>query len=365
MEKKKILIVVGTRPNFVKVTQFKKEAENFPLLDVKIVHTGQHFDQKMADIFFEQFNLFPDYFLDANSNGVIKQFADIMIKLEELINNVYMPDLVIVVGDVNSTLAASLVANKLNIKIAHLEAGLRSWDMDMPEEINRILTDSITDFYFITEKSGLENLTNLNLSGKKFMVGNTMIDTLVAFEESIEASMVMQELNVAPGTFALVTIHRPSNVDSLESLLKIVELLEFIALSTKVVFPVHPRTKSKLFSFKLYDRLENNDHIRLSEPLSYFPIQKLIKESKYVVTDSGGIQEETTFRKKPCLTLRLNTERPSTIEVGTNELVNFEIEDIAHKIRQIENGSYKKGSVPEFWDGKATRRVLEILEKEL
>lgn len=365
MKKKKILIVVGTRPNFIKITQFKKEAIKYPDIDLKIVHTGQHFDQKMADIFFQQFNLFPDYFLEASSTSVVKQFADIMVKLDDLIQSTFKPDLLLVVGDVNSTLAAALTANKTGLKIAHLESGLRSCDHTMPEENNRILTDAISDFYFITEKSGLVNLNAEKQRGQKFLVGNTMIDTLVAFEQEIQDSPILEKWQLKSGDFALVTIHRPSNVDEKKNLLKIIELLEFICERRKVVFPIHPRTSNKLREFEIYDRIMENDRIILTEPLDYFSFQKLIFDSKYIVTDSGGIQEESTFRRKPCLTLRPNTERPSTIEIGTNVLLEFNIEAIGEKIQEIESGNFKKGDIPVLWDGKATQRIMEIISKEI
>lgn len=361
---KKILVVVGTRPNFIKVTQFKREAKKFPEIDLKIVHTGQHFDQKMADVFFRQLNIFPDYFLEASNTSVVKQFADIMIKLEELIQNTFKPDLLLVVGDVNSTLAAALTANKTGVKLAHLESGLRSCDNTMPEENNRILTDAISDYYFITENSGLINLEKEKQSGKKFLVGNTMIDTLVAHEEEIQNSPILETLSVQSGDFALVTIHRPSNVDKEENLFKIIELLEFICQKRKVVFPIHPRTRNKLMEYGVYDRIKFNNQIILTEPLDYFSFQKLIFDCKYIITDSGGIQEESTFRRKPCLTLRPNTERPSTIDIGTNVLLEFNIESIGERIQQIESGNYKKGNIPELWDGKATQRILKILAEE-
>jgi UDP-N-acetylglucosamine 2-epimerase (non-hydrolysing) len=365
VEKKMILVVVGTRPNFIKVTQFKDEAKNYPEIELKIVHTGQHFDNKMADIFFKQLNIYPDFFLEATNTSVVKQFADIMVKLEELIQSSFKPDLLLVVGDVNSTLAAALTANKTGVKMAHLESGLRSCDYTMPEENNRILTDAISDFFFITEKSGLVNLNKENLRGKKFLVGNTMIDTLVAFEHEIQASSILENLKIQPEDYALVTIHRPSNVDKRESLFKIIELLEFICERRKVVFPIHPRTVHKLREFEAFDRIESNKRIIITEPLDYFSFQKLIFDSKYVVTDSGGIQEESTFRRKPCLTLRPNTERPSTVEVGTNVLLEFNINAIGEKIQEIETGNYKKGDIPEFWDGKATQRIMEIIAKEI
>ena len=356
----KILIIIGTRPNFIKVTQFKKEAKKYPQLDLKIVHTGQHYDEKMADIFFDQFELRPDYFLNISPNTPIGQMADIMTSLEYLIDETFTPDLIMVPGDVNSTLAASLVANKKVIKLAHLESGLRSLDREMPEEWNRILVDEMADYYFVTEKSGLKYLKEENKKGQIFFVGNTMIDTMVAFEKDIQRSNILEELNLK-SEFALLTIHRPSNVDSKKGVKTLINLLNYLDTKLSIVFPIHPRTKGKIKTFGYKKDFDNLKNVILTEPLGYFDFQKLIAGCKMVLTDSGGIQEETTFRGIPCLTLRENTERPSTIEEGTNTLVPFEFEILQHYINLIIEDRYKKGSIPELWDGKATKRILEIL----
>jgi len=359
---KKILVVIGTRPNFIKVTQIKKQVLKYPHLEVKIVHTGQHFDEKMANVFFEQFDLKPDFFLGIPQASANTQMAEIMIRLEQFINSSFKPDLIIVVGDVNSTLAAALTANKLGIKIAHLESGLRSNDKTMPEEINRILTDHITDIFFVTEPSGIENLLKegYDESSIKY-VGNTMIDTLVAYAQEIEKSSIMSVLNLKPKTFVLMTMHRPATVDSKEGLTKLIELLTEVTTKYDVVFPIHPRTLKKLDEFGMKNFFDSNKHIILTEPLDYFAFQKLITESKFILTDSGGIQEESTFLQIPCLTLRPNTERPVTVSEGTNTLVPFEIEKIMALINQIENGSYKKGNIPNLWDGKTTERIIELI----
>lgn len=366
MMQKKILLVIGTRPNFIKITQFKKEALAFPDVLLKIVHTGQHYDDKMADVFFKQFKLIPDYFLNIQQASANSQIAEIMIKLEALINNDFLPDLVIVVGDVNSTLAASLTANKMGIKIAHLESGLRSLDKTMPEEFNRIVTDELSEYFFVTEPSGLKNLLS---EGKPedniHFVGNTMIDTLLAFQNEIESSTVLEELNLSHQSFVLMTMHRPATVDTEEGLTKLVHLIEDISTRYSIVFPIHPRTLKKLEEFNLKIRMENNNNLRIIEPLDYFAFQKLVKYSKFILTDSGGIQEESTFVKVPCLTLRPNTERPVTVTEGTNTLVPFDQEVISDLIKQIENGSYKKGSIPLNWDGQSTKRVLEFISKKL
>lgn len=361
---KKILIVVGTRPNFIKITQFKKVAEReFPgNFSIKIVHTGQHYDNKMADIFFSQFELDPDYFLEITPSSPNNQMAEVMLRLETVINE-FSPDLLMVTGDVNSTFAASLTANKMQIPLAHVESGLRSYDRTMPEEINRILTDEISDYLFITERSGIDNLKK---EGKKdsqlFFVGNTMIDTLMAFEDKINASPILKELELQAGAFALMTMHRPATVDHKEGLQKLIQVIEQITIRRDLVFPIHPRTRDRFEKYGLHQYLETNQHLVLVEPMDYFSFQKLIKTCQFVITDSGGIQEETTFQKIPCLTLRPNTERPSTIDLGTNTLIPFDVDVIREKVNEIEAGNYKAGSIPPLWDGKATGRILNIID---
>lgn len=363
MLKKKILIIVGTRPNFIKITQFKKIANGYPSLEFKILHTGQHYDKKMADVFFDQFKLFPDYFLNIPAASANTQMAEIMLRLEEFINKEYKPELMIVVGDVNSTLAAALTANKSGVKLAHLESGLRSNDRSMPEEINRILTDELTDYFFITEQSGYDNLL---LEGKDkkqlFFVGNTMIDTLVRFQQEIENSPILELLNLKNKKFALMTMHRPATVDNYEELLKLVNLIESITVNYSIVFPIHPRTLMKLKDFGLFDRVETNTNLIFTEPLDYFSFQHLIKYSKFILTDSGGIQEESTFLGIPCLTLRPNTERPVTMEKGTNTLVPFDLKIIEKYIEDIEKGNYKQGEIPICWDGQATQRIVNAID---
>lgn len=360
-DKKKILIIVGTRPNFIKVTQFKEVVKKHTDITVEIVHTGQHYDNKMAEVFFEQFNLKPDYFLNTPPGSANSQMAHIMLKLEELIQQV-KPDLILVVGDVNSTLAGALTANKAGIKLGHVESGLRSNDRTMPEEINRILTDELADYFFVTEQSGYDNLIREGKSQENvFFVGNTMIDTLVAFEEQVQNSSILNQLNLRAGEYVLMTMHRPATVDNSEGLNKLIELIEMISDKYNIVFPVHPRTISKFKEFNLYDRIEKLKGLKLTEPLDYFSFQKLIVDCKLIITDSGGIQEESTFRQKPCLTLRPNTERPSTVDIGTNTLVPFDLKIIQKHIAKIEDGTYKKGQVPPLWDGKATERILRIV----
>ena len=357
-----VLIVIGTRPNFIKVTQFKKMASSYSNIDLKIVHTGQHYDDKMADVFFRQFNLVPDYFLNISQNSPNSQIADIMQKLEQLILKEFKPDLLVVVGDVNSTLAAAITANKMGIKLAHIESGLRSFDESMPEEHNRILTDKLANIFFVTEQTGYDNLIKEGVAQDKIVfVGNTMIDTMVAFDKEIDNSDVLKQYALTKDDFVLMTMHRPATVDNYEEMHRLYNLIEHLTIRYKVFFPIHPRTLKRMEEFGLKDKFVSNAKIILAEPLDYFAFQKLVKECKFIITDSGGIQEESTFLGKPCLTLRPNTERPVTITEGTNTLVPFDLEVIKDYISQIESGVYKKGQVPKLWDGKSTDRILKFI----
>jgi len=360
----KILIVIGTRPNFIKVTQFKKLASSYSNIELKVVHTGQHYDDKMADVFFRQFNLVPDYFLNISQNSPNSQIAEIMQKLEQLMLNEFKPDLLVVVGDVNSTLAAAITANKMSIKLAHIESGLRSFDDSMPEEHNRLLTDKIANIFFVTEQTGYDNLIKEGVSPEKLVfVGNTMIDTMVAFDQEIDNSEVLKQYALVQNDFVLMTMHRPATVDNYEEMHKLYNLIEYLTAKYKVFFPIHPRTLKRMEEFGLKDKFVSNSKIILAEPLDYFAFQKLVKKCKFIITDSGGIQEESTFLGKPCLTLRPNTERPVTITEGTNTLVPFELDVIKGYISQIETGVYKKGQIPKFWDGKSTERILSFISQ--
>lgn len=357
----RIFILIGTRPNFIKVTQFRRIAKDLEL-DIKIIHTGQHFDEKMADVFFKEFDLIPDYFLNISPGQPTVQIAEIISKLQNLIDSIGKPDLMIVPGDVNSTLAGAIFANKAEIKLAHLEAGLRSFDLTMPEEHNRVLTDAISDINFVTEQSGIDNLRANHSKGQTFFVGNTMIDTLVAFEPKIDSSDILKKMGVQRD-YIVTTIHRPGNVDTKVGLEKLFSLFVTVAEKYDILFPVHPRTLNRMKSFGLYESFNKISGLKFIEPLGYFDFQKMIKHAKLVLTDSGGIQEETTFRKIPCLTLRPNTERPVTCTIGTNTLVPFDADLIMNFIRQIEEGNYKKGGIPPLWDGRSTERILDIIKE--
>jgi UDP-N-acetylglucosamine 2-epimerase (non-hydrolysing) len=366
MAEKKILTVVGTRPNLIKITQFDRVIAKYEGWKHILVHTGQHFDRNMNDVFFEELNLrYPDFSLPPSKESAIRQIAGMMSGLEDIFKQV-QPDLVLVVGDVNSTLAAALVANKMQIKVAHVESGLRSFDRSMPEEHNRMVTDAIADWYFVTEKSGTENLLQ---EGKDpnaiFFSGNTMIDTLVAFDPKIRNSSILDSLKIKEKDYVLMTMHRPGNVDTAEGLKNIIELIDIALENANIVFPVHPRTLNNLKSFGLYDHLIKRKNVILTEPAGYLDFQQLILKSFLVITDSGGIQEETTYRQVPCITLRPNTERPITVEIGSNILMDFDNAKILQIIGSIQKGEFKKGEIPERWDGYSTERIFEFINNRL
>ncbi len=372
-KEKKILVVVGTRPNFIKVTQFKRVAKNYPHFDVKIVHTSQHYSDEMSRSFFDELNLHPDFYLDIPTNiSVVSQMAVIMKQLEHLIQSQYYPDLIMVVGDVNSTLAGALVANKMNISLAHLESGLRSFDNSMPEEYNRVLTDKMAQYFFITEEDAIINLKyELVKDERIFFVGNTMIDTLVHYQDKIEQSAILEKLGVSAHQYILLTLHRPNNVDTEQGLKNIIHLIkslenEFQSVFKNVVFPIHPRTENRFKQFQLWEELNKIPSLILTPPQSYFNFQKLIKYSVAVITDSGGVQEETTYLNIPCITLRPSTERPVTMWKGSNLLLPFDTTIVTKYLQQLLN--HKTQSLhqpPPLWDGNATERVFEVLDNLL
>lgn len=365
---RRVVIVVGTRPNFIKVTRFKEVAAERGGFDIRIVHTGQHYSANMADVFFEQFGLEPDVWLGIGQGSPNAQMAAIMQQMETVLLEL-RPDLVMVVGDVNSTMAAAITANKMGLPLAHLESGLRSFDRTMPEEFNRIVADELADHYFITEQSGLDNLRREGRSEEALhLVGNTMIDTLVAFEDQVQASDVLTRNGLGDGGHVLMTIHRPATVDVPEKLNELLDLIAELCAPTlgsrrQVVFPIHPRTVRNLETFGLLDKATAINGLVRTEPLDYFSFQKLIATCAFILTDSGGIQEESTFRRIPCLTLRPNTERPITVTMGSNELVPLEMDAVRAAIARIENGTFKKGQVPPLWDGRATERIFDVLEQ--
>jgi len=362
---KKIISVVGARPNFMKVAPLHKEFLKHQY-DVNhlICHTGQHYDENMSRIFFEDLELpKPDFYLGIGSGSHAEQTGKIMIEFEKILLQ-EKPDLVIVVGDVNSTIACSLTANKLHIKSAHVEAGLRSFDRQMPEEINRLLTDQISDFLFVTEASGLENLKREGIPDQKvFFSGNVMIDSLTYYLEKAGKSSIINQLAIESHNYVLVTLHRPSNVDSETQLQRITDLLNSIAQKRKLLFPIHPRTKKNLERFNLLSQLNKN--IILSDPIGYLDFLNLLHNAELVITDSGGIQEETTYLGIQCITLRTSTERPVTVEIGTNYLVGEDFSKAAILSNQILDGRKKTGRVPELWDGNSSQRIVDIILDKL
>lgn len=353
----KIITVVGARPNFMKVAPLYKEISKYDFINHMICHTGQHYDYKMSKVFFEDLELpIPDLYLSIGSGSHSEQTGKIMIEFEKVLLK-HSPDLVIVVGDVNSTLACSLAAVKLGIKIAHIEAGLRSFDMSMPEEINRLLTDTISDYLFVTEESGVNNLV---IEGKKadkiFLVGDVMIDNLIYYLIKTN-DKILEYYDLRKSQYTLVTLHRPGLVDNPHKLNDLIEILNKLSSKQKIFFPVHPRTKKNFYS----NELKISENIIISEPVGYLDFISLMKNAQIVLTDSGGIQEETTYLGVQCVTVRDNTERPITVEVGTNHLAGTDMANVYKIIKSILEGNIKKGNIPELWDGKAAKRIVELL----
>ena len=357
-----IYLVAGARPNFMKVAPLihQLRAEK---IDFKIIHTGQHYDYNMSKIFFDDLNIpKPDIFLNVGSASHAVQTAKIIIEFEKVLLQ-DVPSLVIVVGDVNSTIACALTARKLGIKVAHVEAGLRSFDRSMPEEINRILTDQISDFLFVTEKSGMDNLRREGISPEKIhFVGNIMIDILKVNLERAKSLEHYKKINLEKESYALITIHRPSNVDYKEEFEKVIKIINYLQENIKCVFPIHPRTKKNLKNFDLEESVKK-ENIILTEPIGYLEFLNLMQNSKLILTDSGGIQEEASYLKIPVLTVRKNTERPITIELGTNTLVGNDFERSKKYIDQILSNTYKTGQNIEKWDGNTSERIVNILKE--
>ena len=329
-------------------------------IDNILVHTGQHYDKNMSKVFFEELGLpDPDNFLGVGSSSHASQTAKILIEFEKQCLK-RKPSLVVVAGDVNSTLACALVAVKLNIPVAHVEAGLRSFDNTMPEEINRILTDRISDLLFTTEDSGTQNLINEGVPKEKIhFVGNCMIDSVTKFIPLAKEMAPWSEYGLNRNDYCLITLHRPSNVDSRKDIVKIITMLNRMSEKIHIVFPVHPRTQKSIKNCSI----TLSDNIRLLDPLPYIEFLGLMSNAKLVVTDSGGIQEETTFLNIQCLTIRNNTERPVTVRLGTNHLVGTDPEKVISIFYEILNGRIKKGHTPQKWDGKAGQRIAEIIRE--
>ena len=362
----KIINVAGARPNFMKIAPLMEALRRRDAFQPILVHTGQHYDERMSDLFFRQLGIpQPDINLGVGSATHAVQTAEIMRAFEPVLLE-HRPAAVLVVGDVNSTIACGLVAVKLGVKLAHVEAGLRSFDRNMPEEINRLLTDAISDLLFCTEHSGVENLRREGVAEQKiFLVGNVMIDTLLANRDKARESTILAELHLAAGRYAVLTLHRPSNVDDADAFGRILDALEVIQRDLPIVFPIHPRTRGNLPALGLAGRVEAMPGLRLIDPAGYLDFLKLMSAARLVLTDSGGIQEETTILKVPCVTLRDNTERPITAEVGTNRIAGTQPEAILAAYRQAVSGEGPEPQTPPLWDGQAAERIADILAERL
>ena len=362
----KIIAVAGARPNFMKIAPLMEAFAATPEIEPMLVHTGQHYDERMSDLFFRQLGIpQPDVNLGVGSGSHAAQTAEVMKAFEPVVLT-EKPDAVLVVGDVNSTIACGLVAVKLGVKLVHVEAGLRSFDRGMPEEINRILTDAISDLLFCTEQSGVDNLRREGVPEERILlVGNVMIDTLLKNQAQAQASKVLDELGLQPGRYAVLTLHRPSNVDDPAVLGRLVDALEVIQAELPIVFPMHPRTRNNLARSKLGQRVAKMSGLRTIDPVGYLDFLKLMSSAKLVLTDSGGIQEETTILKVPCLTLRENTERPVTAEVGSNRIVGTDPERVLSAYRDVMAGRGREPGTPLLWDGHAADRIARLLAERL
>lgn len=356
----KLLLVVGARPNFMKIAPIDRECAARGIETI-LVHTGQHYDENMSDIFFQDLNMRqPDIHLNIGSASHSVQTAKILVEFEKVCI-LEKPSIIVVVGDVNSTIACTLVAKKMNIPVAHVEAGLRSGDMSMPEEINRLMTDCVADLLLTPSQDADENLKNEGVASNRIkFVGNIMIDSLL---DAIQrCGNVAEERFGLRDDYGLLTLHRPSNVDSKEALEPLIQTMIEISKTTPIVFPIHPRTKIRLENFGLFELLENQENIHISDPLGYLEFISVMSRSKIVFTDSGGLQEETTALGLPCLTIRENTERPITIHEGTNRLVGTSREIILDAYRKLESTNFTTdGKIPKYWDGRTASRIIDSI----
>lgn len=361
-----VLNVVGTRPNLIKMAAIAHAMSGCSQIQQTLVHTGQHYDDKMSQVFFDQLDIpRPDIYLGIGSGSHAQQTARVMVEFERVITD-RRPDLVLVVGDVNSTLACALVAVKEHLRLAHVEAGLRCFNRAMPEEINRVLTDALADYLFCTSRQACTNLQREGIAQERiFFVGNVMIDTLLRHRERALQLDVLSPLGLKPGGYALLTLHRPANVDDPGVLRGILHALSEIQTHIPIMFPVHPRTLRRLREFNLIGMLDSTPGVKLVEPMGYLEFLNAMANSRFVLTDSGGIQEETTVLGVPCLTLRNETERPETVTEGTNQVIGCDPNRIIAESRRILDGDYKLGHHPELWDGKAAYRIVQILTEVL
>jgi UDP-N-acetylglucosamine 2-epimerase (non-hydrolysing) len=355
-----VTAIVGARPNFVKIAPILGALAQYPEVKCSLVHTGQHYDGRMSGSFFDELEIRPpDVNLGVGSGGNAAQTAEVMSRLAPVLEG-NRPDLVLVVGDVNSTLAAALVAVKMAIRVAHVEAGLRSFDRTMPEEINRILVDAISDHCFTTEPAGTDNLLREGIPAERIHhVGNVMIDTLFRFRERAGLSPILSRLGLTSGAFAVLTLHRPANVDTPSALARLLHSVAQVQRDVPVVFPVHPRTRERLR--QIPDVALEGAGLLAVEPLGYLDFVQLMANARCVLTDSGGIQEETTALGVPCLTLRDNTERPITITEGTNRLTGADGRGVAAAWDDLVAGRWQPGRVPELWDGRAAERIAKVI----
>ena len=367
----KVLNIVGARPNFMKMAPIIAAMNKYPdKIEHLLIHTGQHYDQKMSKAFFDDLGMpKPNIDLGIGSGSHAEQTARIMVEFEKvcLLEN---PDLVIVVGDINSTMACTITAKKLNIKVAHVEAGLRSRDMTMPEEINRLCTDVLCDYLFTTDHFANENLQAEGVSEEKVhFVGNVMIDSLRAHLQQAQELDTYVKMGLTQGNYATITIHRPSNVDDRVVLKGILEALQEIARDIPLIFPIHPRTRKMLQDFDMQNYVQPIEEagekpttgLWSTEPLGYLDFLNLNMNARFVLTDSGGLQEETTVLGVPCVTIRYNTERPITCEIGNNMVIGNRKEKILETVKKVMSGRHHKGTIPEKWDGKAAERIVEII----
>jgi len=359
-----MLVVAGARPNFMKVSALwhALSALRHPFAPM-LVHTGQHYDYQLSQVFYRDLDLPPaDFSLGVGSGSHAEQTARVMIEFERVCLE-QSPGLVVVVGDVNSTLACALVAAKLGVPVAHVEAGLRSFDRSMPEEINRVLTDAVARFLFTPSRDAVENLRREGVpDGSIFFVGNVMVDTLLRFRQKAEALAPWREFGFAAGAYGVVTLHRPANVDNQDVLLEILEGLSVIQDQVPLIFPAHPRTAARIRAFGLGPLVARMRNLRVVEPLGYLQFLSVMGHAQFILTDSGGIQEETTMLGVPCLTLRVNTERPVTLTGGTNRLVRTNRQHIIEAVRDLDSAHvcFTDG-LPEFWDGRAAERIVSLL----
>jgi UDP-N-acetylglucosamine 2-epimerase (non-hydrolysing) len=362
---KRVMILVGARPNLMKAAAILEAMAGDSRFTTRLVHTGQHYDDEMYKIFFQELRLpQPDVYLGVGTFSPLQQMGRILMALEpELME--WKPDLFVVVGDVNSTAMGALAANKVGVRLAHVESGLRSFDRQMPEEFNRIITDHLADFLFTTSRDADANLLQEGIPQERiYFVGNVMVDTLLRFRALAQSRATWQEYNLSPGSYALLTLHRPSNVDDAAALEQMVNLLVEIDSRLPVIFPIHPRTRARLQASGLIARLDTLLNVITTPPLGYLAFVSLMSEARVVLTDSGGIQEETTVLGIPCLTLRENTERPVTIDEGTNRLAGTNPDKILAVLDELLSSPLiQSGKIPELWDGRAANRIVEILAR--